>query len=331
MVERRNASSRHLSTRRLVSMMRCPRLEELPTPPAGKTGWPWTEECAPLSAKQDDGSPWPTISIVTPSFNQARFFEATVRSVLLQGYPSLEYIIIDGGSRDDSVEIIKRYERWIFHWVSETDRGQSDAINKGLKVASGDWVAWQNSDDVYFKEVLKSFAEATSRHPRADLIIGNMMLIDESDRSIRELCYVKPTYRALLAEGMVLTNQAAFWRRSMHDRLGWLNADLDFSFDYEWFLRLTRHVKTAHVNAIWGGLRIHGETKTNRDWEKSHQYHNALKQRYVLPRWLVAVYKVRRMFLLLAQGKILYVFRGILFRLLRRKRDIHRHLASRDS
>ena len=112
--------------------MRCPSLRELPTPPPGKTGWPWTEESAQLPEQMPDGSVWPRISIVTPSFNQAAFVEETIRSVLLQGYPSLEYFIIDGASSDSSVELIKKYERWLTGWVSERDRGQSHAINKGF-------------------------------------------------------------------------------------------------------------------------------------------------------------------------------------------------------
>src|SRR4030042_6265175 len=126
--------------------MRCPTLKELPSPPQGKTGWPWTEESPQLHNTMPDGSPWPKISIVTPSFNQGQFIEETIRSVLLQGYSDLEYIIIDGGSKDDSIELIRKYEKWLTYWVSEPDHGQSHAINKGFRKASGEIVAWLNSD-----------------------------------------------------------------------------------------------------------------------------------------------------------------------------------------
>src|SRR5262245_11264512 len=132
--------------------MRCPQLSELPPPPANKKGWPWTEECAQLPDRMPDGSEWPRISIVTPSYNQGAFLEETLRSVLLQGYPNLEYVVIDGGSRDCSVDVIKKYERWIRYWVSEPDRGQSHAINKGFEKTNGDILAYINSDDAYLPD-----------------------------------------------------------------------------------------------------------------------------------------------------------------------------------
>src|SRR5437763_87805 len=121
--------------------MRCPGLKDLPPPPAGKTGWPWTEESEQLPDRMEDGREWPRISIVTCSYNQGCFIEETIRSVLLQGYPNLEYIIIDGESKDESVEIIRKYGSWLTYWESSPDKGQSNKINNGMKRASGDIVA----------------------------------------------------------------------------------------------------------------------------------------------------------------------------------------------
>src|SRR5881392_2746444 len=123
------------------------RLVDLPAPPRGKTGWPWTAEAPSLPPLLPNCISWPRISIVTPSFNQGQYIEETIRSVLLQGYPNLEYVIIDGGGTDNTGEIIKKYEPWITYWESEKDRGQSHALNKGFKKATGDILAWLCSDD----------------------------------------------------------------------------------------------------------------------------------------------------------------------------------------
>src|SRR5437588_6081454 len=152
--------------------MRCPTLAKLPSPLTDKTGWPWTIETPPLPVVRPDGSCWPRISIVTPSYNQGQFIEETIRSVLLQGYPDLEYIIIDGGSQDESVEIIKKYEPWLTYWVSEQDRGQSHAINKGFDRSTGLILGWLNSDDVLLPNALATVAVAMPRPEEPVVIAG---------------------------------------------------------------------------------------------------------------------------------------------------------------
>ena len=140
-------------------------LKDLPPSPPEKTGWPWTEQTEPLPPRMPDGSEWPRISIVTPSYNQGEFIEETIRSVLLQGYPNLEYIIIDGGSKDNSIELIKKYEKYLAYLVSEPDKGQSHAINKGFRRATGVLVGWQNSDDFYHSGAFEAAAKACFAHP----------------------------------------------------------------------------------------------------------------------------------------------------------------------
>jgi len=125
--------------------VKCPQLDDLPPPPPGATGWPWTEDTAGHSASDNIVEDWPRISIVTPSFNQGHFIEETIRSVLLQGYPDIEYFVIDGGSTDETVSIIEKYAPWLAHWESQPDRGQSHAINKGLNRSSGEIVAYIKS------------------------------------------------------------------------------------------------------------------------------------------------------------------------------------------
>ena len=255
---------------------------------------------------------WPRISIVTPSFNQAEFLERTLRSVLDQEYPNLEYIIIDGGSTDGSVDIIRRYENRLAFWVSEADSGQTSAINKGLRRATGEWVAWQNSDDIYYPGVFHDLAAAVSQHPKAELIIGDMMLIDEQDHSLRDIRYVRPCYRGLLAEGMVLTNQAAFWRRSLHEKIGLLNEEYHYAFDYEWFLRLVQHAQAAHVDRIWGGYRLHGHTKTSLLGERFQEERRRILEGRTMAPWEKTLYKLRRIGLMLSHGQVSYVSRGLL-------------------
>ena len=140
--------------------MKCPTISELPPAPKDKTGWPWTEESTKLPEKSPDGSRWPCITVITPSFNQGQFLEEAIRSVLLQGYPNLEYFVFDGGSSDNSSEIIKKYSSWLTYWVSEPDNGQSAVINRGLQMGTGFYATWINSDDMLCKN---AFFEHASR------------------------------------------------------------------------------------------------------------------------------------------------------------------------
>lgn len=140
--------------------MSTPSLSDFPSPPEDKTGWPWMEESDPPSPRPSDASQWPKISIVTPSYNQGQFIEETIRSILLQRYPNLEYIVMDGGSNDSTVEVLKKYDPWIDHWVSEPDGGQVHAINKGMDLASGSILAYINSDDYYLPGALLEAAQS---------------------------------------------------------------------------------------------------------------------------------------------------------------------------
>src|SRR5918996_5491103 len=181
--------------------MRCPTLSQLLPPSPGKIGWPWTEESAQLPETMPDGCVWPRISIVTPSYNQGQFIEETIRSVLLQGYPSFEYIVIDGGSTDDSKEIIQKYEPWLTYWVSEPDRGQAHAINKGFARATGDIIQWVNSDDLLTPGALAEVGRLISLNPGAMIAGGceNFWADGKSE--------IKYNY-GLSREGLI-----AFWRR----------------------------------------------------------------------------------------------------------------------
>jgi glycosyltransferase involved in cell wall biosynthesis len=246
--------------------MKCPALADLPPPPPGKTGWPWTVETPPLPPNRPDGSPWPRISIVTPSYNQGQFIEETIRSVLLQGYPDLEYMIIDGGSTDQSVEIIKKYGPWLTYWVSEKDRGQAHAINKGFAKATGQIGGYLNSDDFYLPWALPYTAQSFSRLGW-DLLIGRSdVRYSPSWRYLRRSWWLHQ-FRVLplpflAGRGVyAISQESTLWNLQ---KLGSIAFDenLHFCLDADWYLRVSRGSKIALSSRRIGHFRFHENSKT---------------------------------------------------------------------
>jgi glycosyltransferase involved in cell wall biosynthesis len=260
-------------------------------------------------------TPFPKLSIITPSYNQASFLDQTIKSVLDQNYPDLDYIIMDGGSQDGSVEVIKRHQAKLSFWESVRDKGQVDAINKGLRRATGDWVGWQNSDDYYLPGAFQSFAKAAQQNPDADLIIADIVLVDEVGKEIRDLRYVRPTFDSVFSEGMVLANQAAFWRRSLHERIGYLNESYNCSFDYDWFLRVLAVGKAVHVREHWGCFRYHDAAKTSTLAARFAEENRMIRGNRDPNAMSVAYHRLRRTALTLAAGDLAYIARGLLRRL----------------
>lgn len=225
-------------------------LNRLPVAPAEKTGWPWTEESPALPQSGPGGCAWPRITVITPSLNQGRFIEATIRSVLLQGYPNLEYVIIDGGSSDETLRIIKKYEEHISFWVSEPDRGQAHAINKGLARSTGEIEAYQNSDDGYLPGCFRIVAEHFLRGH--DFVYGDHVGLDADGREVerRTVPAFHPHAYVLYASG-ALFPEACFWARSVREEVGLFREDLRYSLDADWFLRITEKCqRPRHARAF---------------------------------------------------------------------------------
>ncbi|MCG3146249.1 MAG: hypothetical protein HONDAALG_04136 [Gammaproteobacteria bacterium] len=242
--------------------MRCPTLAELPPPPPDKTGWPWTEETASLPETMPDGSPWPRISIVTPSYNQGQFIEETIRSVLLQGYPNLEYIIMDGGSTDNSVEIIKKYEPWLTYWVSEKDRGQSHAINKGFEKSTGEIMAWINSDDYYAFNIFYLVATQLSGKKNA-LFQGGTNIFEQNAPKVYRYIFGIPNREQLFFDGVTFLQSSVFWTRDLYIQIGNMDENLYYVMDYDLWLRMYPNVFSfISINIPCSFFRLHSSQKS---------------------------------------------------------------------
>jgi glycosyltransferase involved in cell wall biosynthesis len=202
----------------------------------------------------------PLVSIVTPSFNQASYLEQTLQSVLDQDYPSIEYIVIDGASTDGSVEIIKRFSSRLAYWVSEKDKGQSDAINKGFARASGDIVAWLNSDDYYLPGTIKAAVQVFDEHPQAVLVYGNMFAVDEHGKTFNTLNYKQLTLEDLLCF-QIIGQPAVFMRRTALQKTGGLNPSFHFLLDHLLWIQLAQQGPILHVDQMWAAARYHAAAK----------------------------------------------------------------------
>ena len=166
--------------------MRCPELAELPAPPPARSGWPWTEATPGLAERTADGGEWPRISIVTPSYNQAYFIEETIRAILLQGYPNLEYIVSEDCSTDNTLEVVRKYERWLTVLAAEKNGGMSKAINRAWPETTGEIVTWISSDDVYLPGAFHRVAAAYRQNPAAGEIVGAFRFIGPDSRFTSE-------------------------------------------------------------------------------------------------------------------------------------------------
>lgn len=205
---------------------------------------------------------YPKISVITPSYNQGEFIERTILSIISQNYPNLEYIICDGGSTDTTIEIIKKYEDRIDWWVSEKDKGQTDAINKGMKKATGDIVCWINSDDILLPEALHNVANFFKKHPECDFANGYTIEIDKQDKILKFTHIIMSKF--FFEKGCYnISQQGMFWKRSLFDKIGFLDESFHAKMDVEWLIRVYESgAKIKLIDKYLGAIRIYDETKT---------------------------------------------------------------------
>lgn len=241
-----------------------------------------TTPCQPPRTPSSASATYPKLTVVTPSYNQVGYLERTILSVLNQNYPNLEYFIIDGGSTDGSVELIRKYEPYLAGWVSERDRGQTDAINKGFRMATGDLVAFQNSDDVFAPDAFERVAQAWRQHSDAGVFYGDMYMIDEADVITEEFRLPPFCVECHIHEGMQVYNQSLFVKRDLLQEFGHLDESLRFVIDYELVARLgvQQGVRFQHVDGFWGAFRVQPDAKSSTIATVGMAEHEKIEQKF---------------------------------------------------
>lgn len=225
----------------------------------------------------------PRITIVTPSFNQGAFLERTIRSVLDQEYPNLEYIVMDGGSTDQSAEIIRRYEDKLAYWVSRPDGGQTAALIEGFRRSTGDIQGWLCSDDLLEPGSLTEVANFFENNPKADVVYGNSYWMDVADRPIGPKKEHPFSRFIWLHAGNYLPQPSTFWRRSLYEKVGGLDPQFDLAMDADLWIRFSDVGHIYHVPRVWSGMRSYPEQKNQRLRTKSDEEGARIHARYGRP------------------------------------------------
>ena len=226
----------------------------------------------------------PLISVITPCWNSETFIERTIHSVLGQDCSDVEYIVIDGGSTDTTIEIINAYADRISYWCSEPDKGMYDAINKGMRRANGEILAYLNSDDIYYPGTLTFVARYFAENPEVDLLFGDLNFIDESDCVLFKQSYPDfhlPRFRSM--RHAAIGQPAAFWRRSLWTAVGEFDTTLRMASDFEFFIRAGLIGRLVHVSKVMAAFRVHGGSMTQSQIEISHAEVAEIHRRYLRP------------------------------------------------
>lgn len=223
----------------------------------------------------------PKVSVITPSLNQGEFIERTILSVLNQDYPNIEYIVMDGGSTDNTIETLKDYEDRLI-WKSEPDNGQSHAINKGFRMATGEILAWLNSDDTYKPNTIRTAVRYLVKHPQVDMVYGNGHLIDEEDHLIGEFKSSPMDLRACLYHGRINIFQASvFFRKSVFEKIGLLDEKLHITMDIDYWIRIAQQgLSMKHIDCPLANLRWHPSAKTYQILGQHRKYHLLLLKKH---------------------------------------------------
>lgn len=248
----------------------------------------------------------PLVSIVTPSYNQARYLEATLRSVLDQDYPHIEYIVVDGGSTDGSVGILEKYASRLAWWVSEKDQGQTDAVNKGFARARGEILAWINSDDTYEPGAVAAAVSFLRDRPEVGLVYGDAYYIDEDGRVIGRFPAAQTDYHRLRRGYVHVPQQAAFFRADLWRQVGPLDPSFYFAMDYDLWVRIAARTPLQYLpGQTWANFRLHGDSKTlasgDRCWPEMLKVHfrdggswfSVLAAKYLLRKMLGPIWDYR--------------------------------------
>jgi len=241
---------------------------------------------------------WPMISVVMPSFNQGQFIREALDSILAQKYPNLEVIVMDGQSTDATVEILKSYGDKI-NWVSEKDKSQSDAINKGLRKARGEIIAWLNSDDVYFENTFLTIGRYFAEHPDVTWLYGRAVILDRDSEEIRgwvtrykNFFLERYSYDGLIAQNTI-SQMAVFFRRKIVDEIGYIDESLQFAMDYDYWLRIGRKYRPSYIPQYFGKFRLHNASKTISDSKLSFDSDFSTARKYAGKKWhLVFLHKI---------------------------------------
>lgn len=204
----------------------------------------------------------PLVSIITPSYNQAAYIEQTILSVRQQDYPRIEHLVIDGGSTDGTLDILRRYPDRL-KWISEQDRGQADAINKGFRLATGDILGWVNSDDLYAPGAIRAVVEHFQQHPDHHFVYGDCEALDETGRSYGIRTHVKPgDWRELVFGLDFIVQPASFWRADVWRTCGELDESLRYTLDYEYWMRVARRYAIHYIPVLLAKERLYAAAKT---------------------------------------------------------------------